>query len=197
MVRVKLERFHQGIAKNSTFNIEDLIPYRGSIPSPTQEDFVETGTTPANDSDSFSVSEFPDVIPLPPPSKSLQKDLVADILDDNVVLTRHDQILTSLGFQRRTWSGLILTFWSNARALSHRSRALLSQGELMRTSLTTPLAFSFLFPIWLFSRFSIKRSDQTTVPSHVVHMFSFNRNLDGMNEELTSGKLSKRISLSR
>ncbi|KAM1923906.1 hypothetical protein ACFX15_021752 [Malus domestica] len=89
MVRVKLERFHQGIAKNSTFNIEDLIPYRGSIPSPTREDFVETGTTPANDSDSFSVSEFPDVIPLPPPSKSLQKDLVADILDDNVVLTRH------------------------------------------------------------------------------------------------------------
>lgn len=74
---------------SSTFNIEDLIPYRGSITSPTREDFVETGTTSANDSDSFSVSEFPDVIPLPPPSKYLQKDLVADILDDNVVLTRH------------------------------------------------------------------------------------------------------------
>lgn len=68
-----------------TFNVEDLIPYRGSITSPTRVDFVETGTTSANDSDSFSVSEFPDVIPLPPPSKSLRKDLVADILDDIVV----------------------------------------------------------------------------------------------------------------
>ncbi|RXH76138.1 hypothetical protein DVH24_019026 [Malus domestica] len=47
-------------------------------------------------------------------------------------------------------------------------------------------------------RFSIiLKNEGTELPTHVVHMLPFNRNLDGMNEKLIAGgKLAKKISLS-
>ncbi|RXH88654.1 hypothetical protein DVH24_000253 [Malus domestica] len=40
-------------------------------------------------------------------------------------------------------------------------------------------------------------NEATELPTHVVHMLPFNKNLDGMNEKLTAGgKSAKKISLS-
>ncbi|RXH95487.1 hypothetical protein DVH24_007987 [Malus domestica] len=46
-------------------------------------------------------------------------------------------------------------------------------------------------------RFSIiLKNEATELPTHVVHMLPFNKNLDGMNEKLTAGgKSAKKISL--
>ncbi|CAL2237612.1 unnamed protein product [Prunus armeniaca] len=110
MVRIKPERFPQGIAKklqarsmgpfqvlkqlgsnaymlelppemgiSPIFNIEDLAPYK----EPAASD-----NTSAENSDPFSISDFSSLTPLLPRPSPKEKDIVEDILDDQIVSTR-------------------------------------------------------------------------------------------------------------
>ncbi|KAL7117671.1 hypothetical protein ACP275_03G087200 [Erythranthe tilingii] len=112
MVRVRPERFPQGIAKklqarsvgpfkilkrvgsnayvlelpsdmgiSSTFNVEDLIPYKGSVVYPSSPNDSIQPSLP------FSTSEFSLPTPHSPP-KIVHKDVVEDIVDEQVVSTR-------------------------------------------------------------------------------------------------------------
>jgi hypothetical protein len=110
MVRIKPERFPQGVAKklqarsmgpfqivkrlgsnaymlelppemgiSPIFNIEDLAAYK-------EPDASEN--TSAENSDPFSISDFSSLTPLLPRPRPKEKDIVEDILDDQIVSTR-------------------------------------------------------------------------------------------------------------
>eukprot|EP00268_Persea_americana_P067966 TRINITY_DN9411_c0_g1_i11.p1 TRINITY_DN9411_c0_g1~~TRINITY_DN9411_c0_g1_i11.p1 ORF type:complete len:213 (+),score=38.23 TRINITY_DN9411_c0_g1_i11:4333-4971(+) len=73
---------------SSTFNVEDLVPFRGSsTPSANPSPNASPTRAPKDFDPSFSQSQFPQPTP-PPPPKAHRKEIVEDILDDQLVSTR-------------------------------------------------------------------------------------------------------------